>query len=260
MRIRLINYCIIFGALWTFVAAAETNKNFQSEGGRYHFTMDTTIAPDLSDWANTELAAVVTEWYPRIVKLLPSDDFSAATNVTIRFRDNMKGTPASAGGGRVNCNAEWFRKNLKGEAKGAVVHELVHVVQDYGRARRANPDAARTPGWVVEGIPDYIRWFIYEPQAKGAEITQRNFSRARYDGNYRITANFLNWVVEKYDKQVIQKLNAASRAAKYSEDLWKEYTGKTIQHLGEEWRKAHELRLGPIPPASNDVKRVESKQ
>lgn len=241
------------------VATAETNKTFQAAGGKYHFTMDTAIAPDLSDWANTELAAVVTEWYPKIVQLLPSPGFEPATNVTIRFRDNMGRTPASAGGGRVNCNAEWFRKNLKGEARGAVVHELVHVVQNYGRARRENPDATRTPGWIVEGIPDYIRWFIYEPQAKGAEITQRNLSRARYDGNYRITANFLNSVVEKYDKQIIQKLNVAAREGKYSEDLWKEYTGKTIQDLGDEWRKAHELRLASLPSVTtNQVKTVES--
>ena len=30
-----------------------------------------------------------------------------------------------------------MRQNLNGEAKGAIVHELVHVVQQYGRARRA---------------------------------------------------------------------------------------------------------------------------
>src|SRR6185503_6236370 len=127
-------------------AAVETNTVFYGSGGKYQFTMDSAVAPDLSEWANTELATVVKEWYPKIVRLLPSDGFEPTTNVTVRFRDSMGKTPASAGGGRVNCNAEWFRKNLKGEAKGAVVHELVHVVQDYGRARRSNPDAARAPG------------------------------------------------------------------------------------------------------------------
>jgi hypothetical protein len=156
----------------------------------------------------------------------------------------MGGTPASAGGGRINCNVGWFRRNLKGEAVGSVVHEMVHVVQQYGRGRRNNPNATRTPGWVTEGIPDYIRWFLYEPQSKGAEITTRNFARARYDGNYRITANFLNWVIEKFDKELHVKLNAAAREGKYSEVLWKEYTGKTLQELGDEWREAHRVRLG----------------
>lgn len=246
-------------ALSISLTAAETNKAFQAAGGKYHFTMESAAAPDLADWANTELVPVVQEWYPKIVKLLPSPDFEPATNVTIRFREGMGRTPASAGGGRVNCNPEWFRKNLKGEAKGAVVHELVHVVQAYGRARRDNPDAKRTPGWIVEGIPDYIRWFLYEPEAKGAEITQRNLARARYDANYRITGNFLNWVVEKYDKNIIQKLNTAAREGKYTEELWKDYTGKTIQELGDEWRKAHETRLAALPAATNDVKTLQAK-
>ena len=249
----------MFAVTWVCAASAETNKVFCIEDGKYQFTMDTAAAPDLSDWVNSDLAAVVRDWYPKIIKLLPSAGFEAATNVTIRFRDTMGRTPASAGGGRVNCNAEWFRKNLKGEAKGAVVHELVHIVQNYGRARRDNPDAVRTPGWIVEGIPDYIRWFLYEPEAKGAEITPRNFSRARYDGNYRITANFLNWVVEKYDNQIIQKLNAAARAGKYSDDLWTEYTKKSLQDLGDEWRKAHELRLATLLPKTNQGEAVEIK-
>ncbi|MEW6157359.1 MAG: family 16 glycoside hydrolase, partial [Verrucomicrobiota bacterium] len=141
-------------------------------------------------------------------------------------------------------------RNLKGEAKGAVVHELVHVVQNYGRGRRDNPEATRPPGWLVEGIPDYIRWFLYEPQSKGAEITARNFERARYDGNYRITANFLNWVVANYDKAIIEKLNSASREAKYNDELWKTHTGKTVQELGDLWRKEHETRLAALAPAA----------
>ena len=109
--------------------------------------------------------------------------------------------------------------------------------------RNSSTDATRMPGWLVEGIPDYIRWFLYEPQTRGAEITARNLSRAKYDASYRVTGNFLNWVAGKYDKDIVRKLNAAGRAAKYSEHLWKEYTGKTAQELGDEWKKAHEDRL-----------------
>ncbi len=236
-----------------------TNKVIRAEGGKYEFTIDTSAAPDLTEWALKELAPVVLEWYPKIVKLLPSEGFDAPTNTIIRFREGMGRTPASAGGGRINCNIEWFRRNLKGEARGAVVHEMVHIVQQYGRARRTNPNATRTPGWLVEGIPDYIRWFLYEPEAKGAEITARNLARARYDANYRITGNFLNWVVGKYDPHIIRKLNTAAREGKYDEALWKEFTGKTVQDLGDEWRKAHELRIGPVPAATNDVKAVEVK-
>ncbi len=218
-------------------------KTFTADAGKYHFIMDTTAAPDLTEWADKELRPVVQEWYPKLVALLPSEDFKARTNVTIRFRNDMGGTPASAGGGFINCNAGWFRKELKREALGSVVHEMVHVVQNYGRVRRDDPNATRMPGWLVEGIPDYIRWYLYEPQTKGAEITARNLSRAKYDGSYRISGNFLNWVATKYDTNIVVKLNAAGRAAKYREELWKEVTGKTVQELGDEWKKFHEQRL-----------------
>jgi hypothetical protein len=185
---------------------------------------------------------VVQDWYPKIVQLLPSEGYEAPTNVTIRYREDMRGTPASASGTRINCNIDWFKKNLKGEAVGSVVHEMVHVVQQYGRARRDNPDATRTPGWLVEGIPDYIRWFLYEPQTKGAEITPRNISRAKYDASYRITGNFLNWVTLKYDRDIARKLNAAARAGKYKEELWKDYTGKRSRNSamnGKRPRRTH---------------------
>ena len=221
-------------------------KSFSADNGKYHFTMDTTVAPDLTEWADTELRPVVQEWYPKLVAMLPSEGWQARTNVTIRFRDNMGGTPASAGGGFINCNAGWFKRELKREARGAVVHEMVHVVQSYGRVPRGDTNAVRMPGWLVEGIPDYIRWFLYEPQTKGAEITQRNLARAKYDASYRVTGNFLNWVTERYDTNIVLKLNAAGRASKYSTNLWLQYTGKTVQELGDEWKKSHEQRLASV--------------
>ena len=120
---------------------------------------------------------------------------------------------------------------------------MVHVVQSYGRTRRDDTNAMRMPGWLVEGIPDYIRWFLYEPQTKGAEITSRNIGRAKYDASYRITGNFLNWVTQNYDTNIVQKLNAAGRAGKYREELWKEHTGQTVQQLGDAWKTFHEKRL-----------------
>ncbi len=230
-------------------------KKFNAEGGKYHFTINATAAPDLMEWADAELRPVVQEWYPKLVAMLPSEGWQPTTNVTIRFRDNMGGTPASAGGGNINCNAGWFRKELKREARGSVVHEMVHLVQSYGRVRRDDPDATRMPGWLTEGIPDYIRWYLYEPQTKGAEISQRNLARAKYDASYRVTGNFLDWVTTKYDTNIVVKLNTAGRQGKYREEIWKTATGKTVQELGEEWKKALEEKLAAAePPKEQKVK------
>jgi hypothetical protein len=217
-------------------------ETVETAGGTYQIVIDTSETPDLTEWAHRELAPVVREWYPKLVKILPSEGYEAPRKVSITFSANMRGV-AATGGTRVRCAAGWFRQNLQGEAKGAVVHELGHVVQNYGLARRTNRNATRTPGWVVEGICDYIRWFLYEPQTHGADITARNIARARYDGNYRISANFIHWVTEKYDQDIVRKLNAAARAGKYNEDLWKTATGRTVQELGDEWKAEMEKKV-----------------
>ena len=167
-------------------------------------------------------------------------------------RRECRGSPASTGGGFINCTAGWFRKELKRAARGSVVHEMVHVVQSYGR--RTAPNATRLPGWLTEGIPDYIRFYLYEPQTKGAEITARNLERAKYNASYRVTGNFHNWVSQKYDPNIVRKLNAAARAGACSEEVWKSATGKTSPELDAEWKQAHEERLAvatkktPTPP------------
>jgi hypothetical protein len=162
-----------------------------------------------------------------------------------RFREEMGGTPASAAGGGVNLNASWFRRELHREATGAVVHELVHVVQSYGAAGKRCANPSPTPGWVIEGIADYVRWFLYEPQSRGAEITKANIGRAKYDSSYRISANFLDWVSRTYAADLVKKLNAAAREGRYSESLWQDWTGKSLQALGEEWLSAQRQRLSP---------------
>jgi hypothetical protein len=224
-------------------ATGETRTEVvEADGGTYQITIDTSETPDLTDWAHQELAPVVQEWYPKLVALLPSEGYEAPKRISITFSANMQGV-AATGGTRVRCAAGWFRQNLQGEAKGAIVHELGHVVQNYGRARRMNPNAARTPGWLVEGICDYIRWFLYEPQTHGAEVTARNLSRARYDASYRMSGNFINWVTETYDKDIVRKLNAAAREGKYTDDLWKTATGRTVQELGDEWKAAWQKKV-----------------
>jgi hypothetical protein len=205
------------------------------DGGAYRFTIDTTEAPDLTEWARKELLPVMQKWYPLIVSMLPSDGYTAPRTFSITFTDSYRGVAATMGN-RIECSPSWYRQNLKGEALGSLVHELVHVIQQYGRARRNG--GTRPPGWLTEGIPDYIRWYLYEPESRGAEISQRNIPRARHDASYRVSANFLNWVIGKYDKDLIKELNAALREGRYSPEIWKQRTNKTVEELAAEW-KAH---------------------
>jgi hypothetical protein len=236
-----INVLVVGARVPSPAAAAQTNaaeiKPYvaRSADGKYEIIIDTARAPDLTQWATNKLAPVLAEWYPKIVALLPSEGFQAPTNFRVVLRPG-RGV-AATGGTRITANARWIQQELNGQALGSLVHEAVHVVQQYGYARRHNPHPANNPGYLVEGIADYVRWFQYEPQSKGAEITARNLERANYDRSYRVTANFLNWVSEKYDKDIVPQLNAAMREGNYSTNLWVKGTGKTIEQLNTEWKE-----------------------
>jgi hypothetical protein len=196
-------------------------------------TIDTSAAPELKVWAQMKLAPVLALWYPRIQALLASDGFVAPTRVAITFKPEPG--VAETQGSEVSGNSEWFRAHLGDEAVGAMVHELVHVAQQYG-----DREPESFPGWLTEGIADYIRFFKFEPDYHGADdvwLKKQNFAKVRFDGAYRQTANFLDWVTRKYDPQIVAKLNASARRGVYSEDIWKAKSGKTSVELGNEWKE-----------------------
>jgi hypothetical protein len=87
------------------------------------------------------------------------------------------------------------------------------------------------PVWLVEGVADYIRYHVMEPD-KAPKFDVR---KARYTDGYGTTAAFLAWAEKTYDKDLITKLNAALRETKYKEELWKESTGKTLDELWKEF-------------------------
>jgi hypothetical protein len=214
---------------------------FSTTDEAYRFTIDVTQALELEMWTADELKPLIQEWYPKIVAMLPSEGFEAARHVRFRFlRDEeMKGIPAYASGPTISMNAEWFRGQLNGEARGAVVHEMVHVVQGYSGRNRRGRGLVAPPGWIVEGIPDYIRWFLFEPETGGAKLSAERLKEAKHDASYRTSANFIDWVIRNHpnDGRFLEQLNAAARGGRYSGETWKELTGKTEQELADVWRE-----------------------
>ena len=114
-----------------------------------------------------------------------------------------------------------------------MVHEAAHVVQQYGGATGRHP----VPGWLTEGIADYIRWWKYEPASVRRPVapTRRNGQAASYKDSYQTTAAFLEFIAKNYDHEIVVKLNAVGRNGTYSSDLWKKYTGKTVDELWAEF-------------------------
>jgi hypothetical protein len=225
---------------------------FTSKDKKFRYTLDVSEAPDLQEWCGKNLIPVMEDWYPKIIGMLPVDGVTPSREITFTLKDTssmpgqLQGVPAYASGNSVVFNAKFMRDQQTGEAIGAGVHEIVHVVQ-FGGGRenggRNRGRGGRPPSWVTEGVADYIRWFLYEPQSKGAEITKRNVGRAKYDDSYRTTANFFDWVIKNHEKDLMRKLNVATHDG-YNEQLWKDWTGKSLQELGDDWKKANLERLG----------------
>jgi hypothetical protein len=228
--------------------------HIRSTDGYCQITIDTAGAPDLTEWAETKLAPVLAEWYPKIVAMLPSEGYVPPTNFSVVLRPGNG--VAATGGTRITANSDWLKRELNRQAVGALVHEEVHVIQQYGWGRRSNTNApntnaprARVPGFLTEGIPDYIRWFLYEPQSHGADLiwvkAQHNvpLDYEQGFGRYRLSANFLQYVVENYDNTLVTKLNAACRQHTYTEEIWKTATGKTREELTLDWKSTLEKQL-----------------
>ena len=129
---------------------------------------------------------------------------------------------AAASGTHITGSVKFFKDHP--DDVGAMVHETAHVVQRY---RSPN-----NPGWLVEGVADYVRYVKFEPD-KPRRIDP---DRARYNGSYGVTAAFLAYVTKTYDAQLVLKLNQAMREGKYTEAIFERLTGKTVQILDEEWR------------------------
>jgi len=214
--------------------------SFTTADNSYEFCVETTQAQELEEWTERDLKPVILEWYPRIVQLLPGQGYQPPRRVRFRFLPDadMRGIPAYAAGSVISLNREWFRGELQGEARGCVVHELVHVVQQYPARGRRLRDGAAVPGWLVEGIPDYIRWFLYEPETGGATLSAERRKVARHDASYRVSADFLDWVIRSQpaDARILEQLNAAAREGRYSPELWQKLTGRTEQQLADAWR------------------------
>ncbi|WP_035602413.1 basic secretory protein-like protein [Haloferula sp. BvORR071] len=222
-------------------------ETLTSKDGKFKYILDSSESPDLADWAKINLMPVMEEWYPKIIAMLPVEGYTPPDTIYFTMKQATtlpgyaQGVPAYASGNNVTLNANFMRDQQGGEAVGCAIHEIVHVVQ-FG-SPGGSTRGERPPTWVTEGVADYIRWFLYEPQAKGAEITKRNFGSANYDSSYRVTANFYDFVIKNHEKDLMRKLNLATHNG-YSADLWKEWTGKTADELNEAWKAGNKTRLG----------------
>jgi len=138
---------------------------------------------------------------------------------------------AYAHNGKITISSEWLRK--KPEDIDVITHEVMHIVQSYPHKSG--------PGWLTEGIADYVR-HVYGVDNKRAGWSLTGYSADNhYTQSYRITARFLLWITQKYDKTLVLKLDKHLREKTYHEELWEKYTGKSLEDLWKEYQSAPQL-------------------
>ena len=190
-----------------------------------------TVVPsgdaELDGWARQTLRPLIASWHLRLVREFGSRELRIPDEIKVRFSADMGGNSVQTSSDEIVINAEWARKRLENEVPGVVIHELMYLVQQYKN---------NYPSWLQQGLADYVRWYLFEGSESACDFPDWNSGEVRYDGSYRYTANFLNWVSKKHGSSVIKKLNTECRAGRYREGLWQELTGRSAADLGAEWK------------------------
>jgi hypothetical protein len=185
-------------------------------------TIDITESPESREWA-LKAGPYALKWYPKLEETLASEGYTPTREFIILFQPR-DGAPAFASGNVINVSANWIKR--RPDDFGMVAHELVHVIQRY----RGVP---RDSGWLTEGIADYVRYYIVEPDSR-----QKGFNpeRQSYKNGYQPSAAFLNWI-EKDKPGTVSKINAALRQRKYNLEMFKELTGGTPDEMWEKFKE-----------------------
>src|ERR1051325_983436 len=108
--------CVAWGA--AMAAAPGSPERSVAAKSEYQIIIDSSEMPELNEWIEAKLRPTCVKWYPIIVKMLPSEGYTAPKSFTITFKKEGKGV-AATGGSRITCAGPWFKKNLEGEAVGA---------------------------------------------------------------------------------------------------------------------------------------------
>lgn len=180
--------------------------------------------------------------YPQLVARFNSN---APQTVYLEVRDIDP--PAYASGNHIVVKRQWMLDNP--HDTDIMVHEGMHVVQSY--------NFGNTPGWLTEGIADFVR-DAYGLSNIGWSLQPYRYGQ-HYTNGYGVTANFLKWVEANYNSNGISRvdqLDQLLRAGQYTDAIWIQWTGYNIHQLWRAYSIAEGSATGELPaplPAQQGV-------
>ena len=190
---------------------------------------------------------LIKEWYPKINAILFGKDYplplkevqvifepktetgSGAHRTDVPARED-EDLPRSLGKIHVNFG---YLERVHYPYLATMIHELTHVNQQYKNC----------PEWLLEGIADYVRHKYYERDIEPKlpmpiheyQVDQARFRKEGYLAGYTITAPFLYWLEMRKDSDLLTTLNHALLQGNYSEALFRERCGASVEALWSEF-------------------------
>jgi hypothetical protein len=183
-------------------------------------------APEIPDLAE-RARKVGNDCYPKVLQVLGEKPSEALAHFDIVFQNHasMKTLMNDASGGymsrgKIYLGLDWLT-NSPQELDAYLVHEMAHVAQDYSWWR--------TPPHWTEGLADYADFKL--GYTNSWECAQCSAMYPHYTSGYSCAAAFLLFVEPNYDSQIANQLNSALRKRTYSDEFFKDKTGKSLAEL-----------------------------
>ncbi|GAB3934884.1 hypothetical protein GCM10028827_35700 [Mucilaginibacter myungsuensis] len=171
--------------------------------------------------------------YFKVYPVLVSKFNDKSTHNVIFITDTAYKGVAECSGNRILFSTKYMNQNPYDI--DIVTHEGMHIVQGY-------PGGAG-PGWLTEGIADYIR-YKYGVDNIGSRWTLPEFKNDQsYKDAYRVTARFFEWIEQKVKPDVIMTIDQQLRTKTYTEESWAKLTGKTVDELWADYAKNPQVDL-----------------
>lgn len=244
MRVEYVNLVVKCVA----VLAAAAPLCAAPDSFRIH--IDVSKAPDKLALAE-KAKAICEEWYPRITETLFGFGRPLPfSEIGIVFTDDVKvamATRTFAPKQPPHCDIRipLGQNDSGGGFGGLIIHELTHVVQN------TPPKLPGSANWLEEGLSEYVRDKYYTKDITGTLPVKGmvgklvgyttlpdkhiDVEKQGYRLGYGAAANFLFWLEQTKDPEIVPQLCAAMSANKYSPRVFKRRCGASLDELWQQF-------------------------
>lgn len=230
--VTVVLFAVLFSSLNSMAMnrngdqSANDTKTYQKGGVTLNFECK---APAFNSEISQKLIDTFFEVYPELVKTYNK---KATKEVSFVIDPDYDGVAATSNN-RVVFSSKYMTSH-PGDID-IVTHEVMHIVQAYG-------NESGMPGWLTEGIADYVRYAFGVDNA-GAGWSLPDFKKEHsYRNSYRITARFFVWMEQSGYHGIVKKLDKVGRNNSYNHGaVWMTITGKTLDEIWTEYENKPEI-------------------